>query len=111
MLNMHTQLGMADTNFYTLNGALLILFFLVFRVLFVPITVTIYAAQYHQWDVVQALGRMTRICHLCNAIQFCLQLYWFVCLLQLAARVVGRWFGPTVTVARKEAKGGGVKET
>ena len=56
-----------------------------------PISVSIYAAQYHRWDVMQALRSMRMICHLCNALQFCIQFYWFVLLLRMAARVVGGW--------------------
>jgi hypothetical protein len=87
------QLGMTGNKIYILNGALLILLFLTSRVMFVPITVTIYAAQYHQWNLVTAMSTMRVICHLGNALQCCFQTYWFVLLVGLAARVVRTsWF-------------------
>ena len=85
---------MTNNILYTLNGALLIVVFLIVRVLFVPITVAIYAAQYHRWDIPEALGKMRGICHLCNLLQFSLQLYWFVQLLRLAGHVVRKWSEP-----------------
>ena len=85
------QLGLTNNLAYSINGALLILLFLLSRVLFVPITVTIYAAQYHNWGILKALGHMRRICHLCNLIQFTLQSYWFFLLLRLAAGVLRTW--------------------
>ena len=84
---------MTNSTLYTLNGALLVVVFLLVRVLFVPITVSIYAAQYHQWDIFEALGRMTRICHLCNLLQFSFQFYWFIQLVRLASSVVRSWSG------------------
>lgn len=59
--------------------------------MFVPINVAIYAAQYHRWDFVQALGSMRTICHVCNILQFSFQAYWFLLLLKLAAKVVSDW--------------------
>ncbi len=61
------------------------------RVCFVPITVTIYAAQYHQWNLLEAMGRMQTICYVCNLLQFSFQLYWFVQLVRLAGQVVRGW--------------------
>ncbi len=74
-----------------MNGGFLVLVFLASRVMFVPSSIAIYAAQYHQWDVMQALGTMKRVCHLGNALQFSFQLYWFVLLLRLSASVVRGW--------------------
>lgn len=88
---LHMQLRLTDNLFYTVNGALLILVFLLVRTLFVPISVSIYAAQYHHWDLLRALGSMKWICHTCNLMQFSLQLYWFVLLLRLAVGVVRGW--------------------
>lgn len=82
------QLGMTDNLFYVVNGALLVITFLLVRVMFVPLSISFYAGQYHQWDMVQALGAMRWICHLANFIQFAFQLYWFVQLLRLARQVV-----------------------
>lgn len=82
---------MTDNIFYTINGVFLILLFWASRVMFVPVTVTIYAAQYHHWDLVLALRSMRIICHIGNALQFCFQAYWFVLLVRLAWRVVGGW--------------------
>lgn len=91
---------MTDNKFYTINGAFLIFLFLASRVMFVPITVTIYAAQYHHWDLLQALGNMKVICHICNALQFCFQTYWFVLLVRLARSVVRGWFQSAGEVRR-----------
>lgn len=85
------QLGLTNNLFYTINGALLIMAFLISRVLFVPIAVSILAAQYHQWDIFKALASMTRLCHFCNFLQFSLQFYWFLLLVRLAANVVRGW--------------------
>ena len=84
----HAQLGLTDNLFYIVNGALLVVTFLLVRVMFVPLSITFYAGQYHQWDVVQALGAMRWVCHLANSLQFFFQLYWFVQLLRLARQVV-----------------------
>lgn len=89
-----TQLGKTNNVFYWLNGALLIVVFLVLRVLFVPINVAVYAAQYHQWGFGQALRSMKTICHICNTLQFSLQAYWFLLLLKLAGKVVKDWQHP-----------------
>ena len=85
------QLGLTSNIFYAVNGALLIITFLASRILFVPISISIYAAQYHGWDVMQALRSMRIVCHLGNALQFCIQFYWFLLLLRMAARVVRGW--------------------
>lgn len=95
------QLGLTGNLFYAVSGAFLIIVFLVARIMNVPITVTIYAAQYHKWDLLQALSSMKTICHIGNAIQFSLQMYWFVLLLRLAVRVVRGWF----RLAKEEGRG------
>lgn len=82
---------MMKSTLYTLNGALLVMVFLIVRVFFVPITVSIYAAQYHNWNLFQALGTMKPICHLCNFLQFSFQFYWFVLLVRLTGAVVRSW--------------------
>ena len=89
---------------YTVNGAVLVFLFLASRVMFVPITVTIYAAQYHQWDVLQALRHMRAVCHLANALQLGLQTYWFVLLLRLAVRVVRGWTGEVQRSTRRSSE-------
>ncbi len=77
--------------FYRINGVLLILVFLLVRVLYVPLSILVFSAQYHEWRVIDALYHMRWHCHVCNLIQFLLQLYWFVSLMQLAWDVVRGW--------------------
>lgn len=85
-----SQLDLKDTNLYKLNGAILLLTFLLARVLYVPFALLIYAAQYHNWDVWLALKSMYPVCHFFNAVLVLLQTYWYLALVSIAMRTTRR---------------------
>lgn len=79
------QLEMQDSIVYYANGLALILVQLVVRVLNWPIVIMIYAAQYHNWDVVKALYSLYPLCIVSTTIWQILELYWFWMIIQLVA--------------------------
>lgn len=72
----------------TVNGALTILTFFIFRVMNTPLTVLLYAAQNHDWDVLAAMWTMRPVCHVTLALEFVLQVYWFSGLIRIAGSTV-----------------------
>lgn len=88
----YMQLGLTKSVFYTINGAVLIVVFLLVRVLNMPACFLIYAAQYHQWNLVDALAHMKWSCYAGISTVIFLQTYWFMALLKLMCGVVRtRW--------------------
>lgn len=76
---------MQESFLYYANGISLVLVQLVVRVLNWPIVIVIYAAQYHQWDVVKALYSLYPLCIVSTGVWQVLEIYWFWMIIQLVA--------------------------
>lgn len=63
----------------------MVVFFIV-RILNVPFTLLVYAAQYHNWDIVSALLRLRIVCYIAIFLQYILQIYWFVLIIRLGLK-------------------------
>lgn len=80
------QLGQERTKFYLVNGYLLVVAFFVVRILNIPFVILVYAAQYHNWSIMEALYHLKISCYVFIILQYCLQIYWFTLILKLALR-------------------------
>ena len=85
LLHPYTQLQLGDTVLYYTNGVSLVLVQLVVRVLNWPLVVVIYAAQYHNWDIVSSLYHLYPMCIIATTIWQSLEMYWFWMIIQLIA--------------------------
>ena len=92
------QLGLKKTLLYRINGLLLLTTFLLVRVLYTPLAVLIYAGQYHSWSVWSALNAMYPICHFFNTVQFILQTYWYLAIVNIALGTVKKTTKSSVTL-------------
>ena len=82
------QLGLTKNVWYTINGAVLILVFLLVRVLNMPMCIVVYAAQYHQWSIMDTLRHLRWTCYAGIVTDVLIQGYWFISLLTLARGVI-----------------------
>ena len=71
---------------YQVNGAALVVVFFIVRVASTPLTLLLYAAQHHSWNLREALSEMRLICHVMLSTELTLQLYWFFQILSTARR-------------------------
>ena len=71
---------------YIANGFLLVFVFFVVRILNIPFVLLVYAAQYHNWNIVSALRKLKVVCYVSIILQYCLQFYWFNLIVRLALR-------------------------
>ena len=83
------QLGQDKTMVYIFNGFLLVFVFFVVRILNIPLVLMVYAAQYHNWNIVAALQRLRLVCYVSIILQYFLQFYWFIKIVKLALRSFG----------------------
>ena len=44
----------------------------------------VYAAQYHNWNLLAALRKLRLVCYVSIILQYCLQFYWFILIMKLA---------------------------
>lgn len=84
------QLGQDKTMVYLLNGFLLVFVFFVVRILNIPFTLMVYAAQYHSWNIVAALRRLRLVCYIAIGLQYVLQFYWFILIVKLALKSLAK---------------------
>lgn len=71
---------------YIANGFLLVFVFFVVRILNIPFAITVYAAQYHNWNFISALLRLRLVCYIFIGLQYIMQLYWFILIVKLALK-------------------------
>ena len=80
------QLGQERTLCYKVNGYLLLVTFFVVRLLNIPFDVIVYAAQYHGWNIFQALLKLHLTCYVSIIIMYIMQIYWFSMIFKLAMK-------------------------
>ena len=96
------QLGQEKTKFYLINGILLVVIFFIVRILNIPFTLTVYAAQYHSWDIVAALYHLRVVCYMFISLQYVMQIYWFCLIVKLAIKGLSeRQKAPTETFTKE----------
>ncbi len=91
------QLNLHQTALATIIGALGVLTFFIFRLLNTPLTILLFAAQQHDWDLLAAASAMKPMCHVALGLEFLLQLYWFSAIVVVAANAIS-----TTRLARKQ---------
>ena len=94
---LYIQLGLKNTFLYRINGLVLLTSFLLVRVLYSPLAILIYAGQYHNWNIWSALKAMYPVCHFFNTVQFLLQTYWYLAIVNIALGAVRRTTNKPVT--------------
>ncbi len=72
------------------------------RILNIPFVLLVYAAQYHNWNIVAALRKLRVVCYVAILLQYCLQLYWFNLILRLALKSFSSF--QKETVGRKKTE-------
>lgn len=80
------QLRLEDTSLYRLNGGVFVVVFFLVRITNTPLTLLFFAAQHHNWSLLNALSSMRLICHMFLAAELTLQLYWFTQILRAALK-------------------------
>ena len=83
---MSLQFGLTHTSFYFANGVILLVLWILIRVLNYPLALLVYAAQYHGWNILSALGAMHAVCHLFSLLHFGFQIYWFIPIFKIFIR-------------------------
>jgi hypothetical protein len=71
------RISIEGSALYYVNGAALVCVFFLVRVANTPLTLLLYSAQHHHWNVYHALRAMSFICHTTLAAELALQTYWF----------------------------------
>ena len=84
------QLGQDKTTVYLLNGFLLVFVFFVVRILNIPFALLVYAAQYHNWDIMKAVFHLRLACYVFIILQYIMQFYWFVLIVKLALQSLAK---------------------
>ena len=72
------QLKLQDTRLYFLSGVAVVVVQFVFRILDWPACILLYAAQYHNWDVIKAIYGLHAICIVSIVFWQVMETYWFV---------------------------------
>jgi hypothetical protein len=80
------QLSLTHTSFYFINGVVLLVLWFFIRVLNYPIALLLYAVQYHDWNILLALGGMGAVCHPFCLLLFGFQTYWFIQIFKISVR-------------------------
>lgn len=75
------KIGYDGSLVYLVNGILLVCVFFIVRVANTPLTLLLYSAQHHHWNVYQGLSAMRPVCHIMLVADLTLQVYWFTKLL------------------------------
>jgi len=91
LLPLLPQLRLEDTSLYQLNGGVLVVVFFLARIANTPLTLLFYAAQHHNWSLLNAFSSMRLICHAFLAAELALQLYWFIQILRAALKRIYRF--------------------
>ena len=72
------QLNLQHTTLYRLTGIATLIVQFVTRILNWPLCILIYAAQYHDWDMVKAIHGLHSICIISMILWQVLETYWFM---------------------------------
>lgn len=78
-------MNLQDSLLYLVNGVSVVLVQFVVRILNWPATIVVYAAQYHNWDIVAAVKSLYTLCIVCTVTWQVLEIYWFWLIIQLSA--------------------------
>ena len=79
-------MSVEGSTLYRVNGAALVCVFFLVRVTNTPLTLLLYSAQHHHWNVYHALSAMSFICHTALSAELALQSYWFTQILATGFR-------------------------
>ena len=60
--------------------------FFTVRILNIPFALTVYAAQYHNWEIMATLYQLRLVCYISIILQYILQIYWFILILKLVLK-------------------------
>ena len=72
------QLNLQHTTLYRLTGIATLIVQFVTRILNWPLCILVYAAQYHDWDMVKAIHGLHSICIISMILWQVLETYWFM---------------------------------